>query len=185
MLVKLFLEGLNENNFQNCFKEIPMNINDNYYENIEKYINYIHCVKEGKKKGKTDKSQDNIEKEFMEASSINSNNNKIYSSISNKYCGNHYIITTENEIEKNLKIELNKINGAYAAKNLLCEYIFFSGPNEFDIKININEKDSNNFYLLFGKDILNISQIMNVNLIVAILMIFLINNLLFINSYIL
>jgi hypothetical protein len=92
---------------------------------------------------------------------INSNNNKIYNSISNKYCGNHYIITTENEIEKNLKIELNKINGAYAAQNLLCEYIFFSGPNEFDIKININEKDSNNFYLLFGKDILNISQIIN------------------------
>ena len=76
MLVKLFLEGLNENNFQNCFKEIPMNINDNFYENIEKYINYIHCIKESKKKGKTDKSQDNIEKEFMEASSINSNNNK-------------------------------------------------------------------------------------------------------------
>ena len=92
---------------------------------------------------------------------INSNNNKIYNSISNKYCGNHYIITTENDIEKNFKIELNKINGAYAAQNLLCEYIFFSGPNEFDIKININEKDSNNFYLLFGKDILNISQIIN------------------------
>ena len=70
---------------------------------------------------------------------INSNNNKIYNSISNKYCGNHYIITTENDIEKNFKIELNKINGAYAAQNLLCEYIFFSGPNEFDIKININD----------------------------------------------
>ena len=76
MLVKLFLEGLNENNFQNCFKEIPMNINDNYYENIEKYINYIYYVKEGKKKGKKDKSQDTIENESIETSPISTNNNK-------------------------------------------------------------------------------------------------------------
>ena len=92
---------------------------------------------------------------------INNNiNTKNYNHKSIEYCGEHYIMTTEQQI-KNLKIELNKINGSYSLPYLLCEYIFFSGPNKFDLKINIDQKESNNFYLLYSSDSLNFSNQIN------------------------
>ena len=88
---------------------------------------------------------------------INSNNNKNYNFKSIEYCGEHYIMATENDI-KNLKIELKNFNDTYGLPNLFCEYIFFSGPNYFDINIKINQKEKNNFYLLYSSDSLNFSQ---------------------------
>jgi hypothetical protein len=66
----------------------------------------------------------------------------------------------EQEITK-LKIELNQINGSYSLPNLLCEYIFFSGPNNFELIIKINQKESNNFFLLYSSDSLNFTEIIN------------------------
>jgi hypothetical protein len=92
---------------------------------------------------------------------INNNiNSKYYNYKSVEYCGEHYIMTTELELRK-LKIELNKINGYYSLPNLLCEYIFFSGPNSFEINIQIDQKESNNFYLLYSSDSLNFYRQIN------------------------
>ena len=91
---------------------------------------------------------------------INSNNNKYYNFKSIEYCGDHYIMTTDKDI-KNLKIELKKYNDTYGLPNLFCEYIFFSGPNYFDINIKINQKEINDFYLLYSSDSLNFSQKIN------------------------
>ena len=92
---------------------------------------------------------------------INNNiNTKNYNHKSIEYCGEHYIMTTELELRK-LKIELNKINGYYSLPNLLCEYIFFSGPNSFEINIQIDQKESNNFYLLYSSDSLNFYRQIN------------------------
>ena len=97
------------------------------------------------------------------------NNSKYYNYKSVEYCGEHYIMTKEPEL-RNLKIELNKINGSYSLPNLLCEYIFFSGPNDFGININIDQKESKSFYLLYSSDSLyftnqiNISTKMNIEM---------------------
>ena len=49
-IVKTFLEGLNKNNFTSNFKEIPIDKNDNFYLNTEKYMNSIKTMIENKKK---------------------------------------------------------------------------------------------------------------------------------------
>ena len=87
-------------------------------------------------------------------------NTKNYNFKSVEYCGEHYIMKNEQEITK-LKIELNQINGSYSLPNLLCEYIFFSGPNNFELNIKINQKESNNFFLLYSSDSLNFTEIIN------------------------
>ena len=92
---------------------------------------------------------------------MRNNNNKYYNYNSVKYCGNHYIMTSENDLEKNFKIALNKIDGKYGTPNLLCEYIFFSGPNSFKININIDQDESKNFYLLFSEDSIYFTKILN------------------------
>lgn len=91
----------------------------------------------------------------------NYNNSKNYNFESIKYCGEHYIMTSEIELENNFKIELNNFNGSYGTPNLLCEYIFFSGPDSFDLNININQKESNKFYLLYSKDSINFTMHIN------------------------
>ena len=91
---------------------------------------------------------------------INSNNNRYYNFKSFEYCGGHYIMTTDKDI-KNLKVELKNVNDTYGLPNLFCEYIFFSGPNYFDINIKINQKEINDFYLLYSSDSLNFSQHIN------------------------
>ena len=88
-------------------------------------------------------------------------NSKIYNYDSVKYCGNHYIMTTDKDLDNEFKIELKKVNGKYATPNLLCEYILFSGPNFFDVEININQEESNNFYLLYSEDSINFTKILN------------------------
>ena len=92
---------------------------------------------------------------------ISNNNSKLYNNKSIDYCGDHYIMTSEEELKNNFKIELNNINGLYAIPNLLCEYIFFSGPDFFDIEININQEKADKFYLLYSEDSLNITQRIN------------------------
>ena len=49
-IVKTFLEGLNKNNFTSNFKEIPIDKNDNFYLNTEKYMNSIKTMIENRKK---------------------------------------------------------------------------------------------------------------------------------------
>lgn len=92
---------------------------------------------------------------------INSNNTKQHNNKITEYCGEHYIIASYGGFDKNFKIELKNINGSYGTPNLLCEYIFFSGPDNFDINININQKDSNKFYFLYSKDSLNFTKHIN------------------------
>ena len=92
---------------------------------------------------------------------ISNNSSKLYNNKSIDYCGDHYIMTSEEELKNNFKIEINNINGLYAIPNLLCEYIFFSGPDFFDIEININQENVDKFYLLYSEDSLNITQRIN------------------------
>ena len=79
------------------------------------------------------------------------NSSLLYNNISKKYCGPHEITTHTNNYLKDFKIELNNINGTYGAQNILCEYIFLSGPNSFQINIEINEKYNKSFYLLYSE----------------------------------
>ena len=92
---------------------------------------------------------------------IENNNSIFYNNISLKYCGPHYITTSEDNIKNDFKIEMNKINGFFGIPNLLCEFIILSGPNSFDIRIQINETLANNFYLLYSEDSINIKENIN------------------------
>ena len=99
---------------------------------------------------------------FMKTTPMISNNkSKIYNDKSIEYCGEHYIMTSEVELKNNFKIELKNVNGYYATPNLLCEYIFFSGPDFFDIDIKINQEELNKFYLFYSEDSLNIKERIN------------------------
>ena len=89
---------------------------------------------------------------------ITNNQSKIYNSKSIAYCGEHYIMATEENLENDFKIELKNINGLYGTPNLLCEYIFFSGVNSFYINIKIDQNEAENFYLLYSEDSINIIQ---------------------------
>jgi hypothetical protein len=93
----------------------------------------------------------------------NNNNSFLYNKISEKYCGPHYIVVTEEQLEnnKNFRIAINNITGVYGTPNLLCEYIFLSGPQKFDVNIKINAQEINNFYLLFSEDSLNFLKNIN------------------------
>ena len=92
----------------------------------------------------------------------NNNNSFLYDKTSVQYCGPHYIkISDHNLISNNFKIEINNINGVYGVPNLICEYIFLSGPNHFDINIQLNEKEINNYYLLYSQDSYNFIQNIN------------------------
>ena len=94
-------------------------------------------------------------------SMINRNTDKNYNSKSIEYCGEHYIMTSQGELNNNFKIELKDNNGSYGLPNLLCEYIFFSGPDYFDIKININQEESNKFFLLYSNNSINFTKHIN------------------------
>ena len=122
-------------------------INFSYYNNLSVLNNYFNFIRNVCFIKKTPMINNNI-------------NTKNYNYKSVEYCGEHYIMTKEPEI-RNLKIELNKINGGYSLPNLLCEYIFFSGPNDFEINIKIDPKESNNFYLLYSSDSLNFTNQIN------------------------
>ena len=96
---------------------------------------------------------------FLKTSPMISNNqNKIYNSKNIEYCGEHYIIASEENLENDFKIELKNIKGYYGIPNLLCEYIFFSGMDNFIINIKINQNEAKNFYLLYSEDSINIIQ---------------------------
>ena len=48
-ITQIFLEGLNKNNFSFCFNKIKIeNNNDNFYANIDKYMNEIKAMKKNK-----------------------------------------------------------------------------------------------------------------------------------------
>ena len=92
---------------------------------------------------------------------IKNNNSQIYNNISIKYCGPHYITYQLNNYINGFKIELNSISGIYGAKNILCEYVFLSGPSRFEANIEINENETENFLLLFGENGLLLSHNIN------------------------
>ena len=69
------------------------------------------------------------------------------------YCGNNFIFNTITNIQ------LPKINGNYGVKNLLCEYMIFSGEHDYHVKIKIDQYISNHFYLLFSNTSDNFSRI--------------------------
>lgn len=97
---------------------------------------------------------------IMSFSPYTKNDNYLeYNQISLKYCGLHYIINNNENINK-FKIEINNINGIFSIPNLFCEFIILSGPS-FDANIKINEKEINNFYLLYSKDSLDFIQNIN------------------------
>lgn len=81
---------------------------------------------------------------------LENDNSPIYNNISIKYCGKHYITNHLDNYSKEFKIELNNINGIYGVPNILCEYVILSGPNSFDVNVDINENDKKNFYLLYS-----------------------------------
>lgn len=83
---------------------------------------------------------------------LENDNSPIYNNISTKYCGKHYITNHLSNYSKEFKIELNNISGIYGVPNILCEYIILSGPNYFDVNIELNEKDAKNFYLLYSEN---------------------------------
>ena len=90
---------------------------------------------------------------------IDNSNSYKYSNSVVKYCGPHYLIYN-NENINNFKIEIKKVNEIYGIPNLLCEFIILSGPN-FYVNIKIDEEQKNNFYLLYSKDSLNFNSIIN------------------------
>lgn len=93
----------------------------------------------------------------------NKKNSFLYNKISEEYCGPHYITVTEQnlDINNNFRIAINNLTGVFGMPNLLCEYIFLSGPQIFDLNIEINVQEIKNFYLLFSEDSLNFTQNIN------------------------
>ena len=80
------------------------------------------------------------------------NSSLLYNDISKKYCGPHEITTISNsKFIKDFIIELNNVDGIYGVPNILCEYIILSGPNSFQVNIEINEKYNKSFYLLYSE----------------------------------
>lgn len=92
---------------------------------------------------------------------IKNNKSIFYNNISVKYCGPHFIATTEDNIKSDLKIEMKNIKGTFGIPNILCEYIILSGPSSFDIRIEINKPETNNFYLLYSEDSINFTRHIN------------------------
>lgn len=92
---------------------------------------------------------------------IENNKSIFYNNISIKYCGPHYIATTKYNINTDLKIEMKNINGVYGIPNILCEYIILTGPSSFDINIQINKPEVDNFYLLYSEDSINFTKNIN------------------------
>ena len=82
---------------------------------------------------------------------IENNNSQIYNNISIKYCGPHYITHQLSNYTNKFIIELNNISGIYGAKNILCEYVILSGPSTFKVNIEVNENETENFFLLYGE----------------------------------
>jgi len=89
------------------------------------------------------------------------NNSLLYNNISVKYCGPHYITTLPEKYSKEFIIALNNLNGIYGLPNILCEYIILSGPNWFETNIEINENETENFYLLYSENSLYFSEHIN------------------------
>jgi hypothetical protein len=92
---------------------------------------------------------------------IESNKSIFYNDISVKYCGPHFIATTEDNIKFDFKIEMKNIQGTFGIPNILCEYIILSGPSSFDIRIQINKPEANNFFLLYSEDSINFTRYIN------------------------
>jgi len=90
-----------------------------------------------------------------------SNKSIFYNNISVYYCGPHFIVTTDDNIKSNFKIEMKKIKGIFGVPNIICEYIILSGPSSFDINIQINKPEANNFYLLYSEDSINFTKHIN------------------------
>lgn len=90
-----------------------------------------------------------------------SNKSIFYNNISVYYCGPHFIVTTEDNIKSNLKIEMKNIKGIFGIPNIICEYIILSGPSSFDINIQINKPEINNFYLLYSEDSIDFTRHIN------------------------
>ena len=90
---------------------------------------------------------------------IGNNSSLSYNNISKKYCGPHEITTNSNNFINEFQIELNNISEIYGVPNILCEYIILSGPNSFEINIEINEKYNKNFYLLYSENSIYFSDL--------------------------
>ena len=92
---------------------------------------------------------------------IDNNNAFIYNDISLKYCGSHFINTPLLNYSENFKIELNNISGIYGVPYILCEFILLTGPYYFETNIEINEKEKENFYLLYSEDSFYFNELIN------------------------
>lgn len=90
---------------------------------------------------------------------IENNNYFEYKKLSLKYCGLHYITNNKENINT-FKISINNINDTFGTPNLLCEFIILSSQS-FHVDIKIDEKEINNFYLLYSEDSLNFFKNIN------------------------
>ena len=76
----------------------------------------------------------------------------IYNELSDKYCGNNFIILNNYRLINGYKIELKNNSGIYGTPNLLCEYVLNHGPLRIDADIFINRTLSQDFSLFYSED---------------------------------
>ena len=79
----------------------------------------------------------------------------IHNELSDKYCGNNFIILNNNRLINGYKIELKNNSGIYGTPNLLCEYVLNHGQMRIDVDIFINRTLSKDFSLFYSEDLLN------------------------------
>ena len=78
----------------------------------------------------------------------------IYNELSDKYCGNNFIILNNHRLINGYKIELINNSGIYGTPNLLCEYVLNHGQSRIDVDIFINRTLSKDFSLFYSEDLL-------------------------------
>ena len=85
--------------------------------------------------------------------------NYIYNEISDKYCGNNFIIMDYGRLVKGYKIELKNNSDIYGLPNLICDYVLNHGQARLDVDIFINRSLSQDFLLYYSEDLDNNIQI--------------------------
>ena len=136
-ITQIFLEGLNKNNFKKCFKEIKIeNNNDDYYANIDKFMNDIQAVKKNKKISRLNEEQKNE----IEETSLN--NEVVKEEIKNENINNQMItLDVENN---NININKEDINNNNNDNNINDKDINNKNNNKNNEE-NAEEKEQNNY----------------------------------------
>ena len=136
-ITQIFLEGLNKNNFKKCFKEIKIeNNNDDYYANIDKFMNDIQAVKKNKKISRLNEEQKNE----IEETSLN--NEEVKEEIKNENINNQMItLDVENN---NININKEDINNNNNDNNINDKDINNKNNNKNNEE-NAEEKEQNNY----------------------------------------